>query len=129
MRNATVRRPLVGLVGVCVVLIVFAAVTSLSATRKVVTTSVNVVNNSSREIRAIYLSPVNSDDWSGNQLSSGTTITAGHSSNLSDLACSDQQVKVIAEDEDGCFLSTVVTCGSGSTWTVTNDTARDCGEN
>jgi hypothetical protein len=90
-------------------------------------TSVNIVNNSSREIRSVYLSPVSVDDWSGNQLSAA--IPAGQSRNLSNIACDQQQVKVIAEDQDGCFTSTVITCGDSATWTVTNETARDCGGN
>jgi hypothetical protein len=93
------------------------------------TTSVNIVNNSTGEIRNVYLSHVNADDWGSNQLPEGSTIAAGQSYNLSNLACDQQQVKVIAEDQDGCFLSTVVTCGSSSTWTITSDTARDCGGN
>jgi hypothetical protein len=89
---------------------------------------VAIVNNSSREIRNVYLSHVDADDWSGDQLSKDATIPPGQSYNLSNLACDQQQVKVIGEDQDGCFLSTVVTCGTSSTWTVTNDTARDCGQ-
>jgi hypothetical protein len=85
------------------------------------------VNNSSREIRNVYLSHVNADDWSGNQLGNGATIAPGQSFSLSNVACDQQQVKVIGEDQDGCFVSTVVTCGSSSSWTITTDTARDCG--
>ena len=89
-------------------------------------TSVTIVNNSSREIRSVYLSPVDSDDWSANQLGA-SAISAGQSSSLNNLACDQQQVKVIGEDQDGCFLSTVITCGDSSTWTITNDTSRNCG--
>jgi hypothetical protein len=104
------------------------ALAALSSARTPTTaTSVNIVNNSGREIRSVYLSPVNTDDWSANQLSEGTSIAPGTSSNLSNLACNQDQVKVIAEDQDGCFLSTVVNCGDSSTWTVTNNTSRDCG--
>ena len=91
------------------------------------TTSVNIVNNSTGEIRNVYLSHVESDDWTANQLANGTTIGAGQSYNLSNVVCDQEQVKLIGEDQDGCFLSTVVSCGSSSTWTITNDTARDCG--
>ena len=45
-------------------------------------TSVNIVNNSSREIRNVYLSHVDADDWGGNQLGDAT-IAAGQSFNLS----------------------------------------------
>lgn len=89
-------------------------------------TTVNIVNNSSREVRNVYLSHVDSDDWSGNQLDN-TTIAAGQSFTLSNVACDSQQVKIVAEDQEGCFLSTVVSCGESSTWTITNDTERNCG--
>ena len=89
-------------------------------------TSVTIVNNSSRAIVHIYLSHVGVDDWSGNQLGD-STISPGQSFTLDNVACDRQQVKVIGEDQDGCFSSTAATCGDSATWTVTNDTARDCG--
>jgi hypothetical protein len=87
------------------------------------TTSVTISNASAREIRHVYLSPVNSDDWSADQLNNsmigpGQTVTLG-------ISC-DQQVKVIAEDKDGCFGSTIVSCGDNSTWAITDETTFDC---
>ena len=90
-------------------------------------TSVNIVNNSNRTIRNVYLSHVGVDDWGGNQLG-GTSISPGQSFTLSNITCDQQQIKVIGEDQDGCFLSTVVACGDSSTWTITNTTAADCGQ-
>lgn len=95
----------------------YAAITS---------TSVNIVNNSGQEVRNVYSSPVDSDDWSSDLLGEGS-IATGQSATVSNIACNAQQIKVIAEDQDGCFLSTVVTCGQSSTWTIATDTARDCG--
>ena len=104
------------------------ALAALSSARTPMATSVNIVNNSNKEIRSVYLSHVNADDWTGNQLSNGTTIAAGQSYNLSNIACDQQQVKVIGEDQDGCFVSTVVNCGENSSWTITDSTTRDCGD-
>ncbi len=128
MRNSGGMRNPRGLIIICVAFLAVVAVPLLSSARTQ-TTSVNIVNNSSKEIRNVYLSHVNSNDWSGNQLSDGTTIAPGQSYNLGNLACDQQQVKVIGEDRDGCFLSTLVSCGDSATWTITNDTARDCGGN
>jgi hypothetical protein len=89
------------------------------------TTSVTITNSSSREIRHVYLSPVNADDWSSDQLNN-SVIGAGQSVTLSNVSCSQQQVKVIAEDQDGCFAAMIVNCGENSTWTVTNTTTFDC---
>ena|SRR6267378_1141607 len=90
-------------------------------------TSINIVNNSSRVIRNIYLSHVGLDDWGAEQLG-GATIAPGQSFTVSNFACDSQQIKVIGEDQDGCFLSAVVACGGSATWTITNDTAADCGQ-
>jgi len=89
-------------------------------------TSVNIVNNSTREISNVYLSHVDVDDW-GADLLGDATIAAGQSSTINNLACDQGQVKVIAEDQDGCFISTVISCGESGSWTITNDSARDCG--
>jgi hypothetical protein len=124
MKNSHSKRSLYRLAILSLSLFALAALTSA---RTPTTTSANIVNNSNKEIRNVYLSHVNADDWSDNQLSNGTIIAAGQSYNLSNLACDQQQVKVIAEDQDGCFLSAVVSCGDSATWTITNDTARDCG--
>jgi len=114
-----------GLIVIFISLLV-VALTPLLSSARTQTTSVNIVNSSSRDIVHVYLSHVNVDDWSGNQLGDAT-IGPGQSFSLANVPCDQQQVKVIAEDQDGCFLSTVITCGDGATWTVTNDTARDCG--
>src|SRR6266852_2808947 len=117
MKNSFTRRNLSRLIILCVAVL---AVTALSSARTP-TTSVNIVNNSNQEIRNVYLLHVNVDDWGSNPLGDAT-ISPGQCFNLNNVACDQQQVKVIAEDQDGCFLSAVVTCGSSSTWTITNDT-------
>jgi len=113
------------LIVIAVALFTFASLPLLSRAQPS-SSSVNIVNNSTRSIVHVYVSHVNSDDWSGNQLGD-STISSGQSFNLSNFTCDGQQIKVIGEDQDGCFSSTVVNCGESSTWTITNDTARDCG--
>ena len=110
---------------ICVALFAVAILPLLSRARTT-STSVNVVNNSSGEIRSLYSSHVNSDDWSASLLGNGS-ISSGASYQVSDVSCDAQQVKLIAEDQDGCFTSTVITCGQSSTWTITNDSTKDCG--
>lgn len=127
MKNSDGSRYPRSLIIICVALITFATAPLLSRARTL-STSVNVVNNSSRTIRNLYLSHVDADDWSGNQLGDNV-IGPGQSFNLNGVTCDQQQVKVIGEDQDGCFLSTVVACGDNATWTITNTTAADCGGN
>jgi FlaG/FlaF family flagellin (archaellin) len=112
-----------------ILIIALGALAALSNARtsRTPATAVNIVNSSNKEIRNVYISHVSQDDWSDNQLG-GAIVSSGQSFALNNVACDQEQVKVIAEDGDGCFASTVVSCGQSSTWTITNDTARDCGQ-
>ena len=125
MRNSYTMRNLSRLVILCTALGTLAALPGLSSARS--SNSVNIVNNSSRVIRYVYLSHVDVDDWSGDQLG-GNGISPGQSSTVSNFSCDQQQIKVIGEDQDGCFVSTAVACGGDATWTITNETAADCGQ-
>jgi hypothetical protein len=89
-------------------------------------TSVTITNNSGREIRHLYLSPTNQDNW-GPDLLAPTVISSGGTYTMSDVACSGADVKIIAEDQDGCFMYRVVSCGQSTTWAITSETTRDCG--
>jgi hypothetical protein len=101
------------------------SLTALSSARTP-TTSVNIANNSNKAIVNVYISHANADDWGANQLGN-TTISPGQSFTVSNVACDQGQFKVIAEDQNGCFLSMIVNCGEDSTWTITDQTPNDCG--
>ena len=123
MANLTgTRRRRVYLAAVATIIV--AAVPLLTVARHSAI-SIGISNNSSREIRNVFLSPVNSDDWSSNQLPS--SLGSGQSVTLNGVACGQQEIKVIAEDQDGCFTSTVVSCSANASWTIANDSPRDCG--
>ena len=89
-------------------------------------TSITITNNSSRDIRHVYLSAANQDNWGSDQLN-GSIPPGGGSITLGDVSCSGAGVKVIAEDQNGCFLYQVVSCNNDATWTITNDAVPDCG--
>jgi hypothetical protein len=127
MRNSHAKLNPRRLFIVCIALSAMAALPLISSARSPNSSSINIVNNSSRQIRNVYLSHVGMDDWGDNQLGN-TTIAPGQSFTISNFSCDAQQIKVIGEDQDGCFLSAVVDCGASSTWTITNDTAADCGQ-
>ena len=86
--------------------------------------SVTVVNDSQKALGHLYLASAASDNWSGDQL--GKAINAGSSRNVS-VSWGESTVRLIAEDEDGCFLSTTIDNSGSPTWTITNSSARDCG--
>ena len=89
-------------------------------------TSITIANNSSREIRHLYLSAANGENWGADQLN-GAIAAGGGSLTLDNVSCSGAGVKVIAEDQNGCFLYQVVACNDSVTWTITNDAVPDCG--
>ena len=124
MKNSDGSRRPRSLFIICVVITLVSVPLLLHA--RTFSTSVQIVNNSSGEIRNVYTSPVDNDNWSADLLGDAS-IGAGQSYTIGDVACTGDQTKVIAEDQDGCFLYKVVTCGQSTTWTVTNDTTRDCG--
>jgi hypothetical protein len=90
-------------------------------------TSITIVNNSSREIRHVYLSPPDQNNWGADQLVNSVIPANGGSFTLANVSCGQSGIKVIAEDQEGCFIYQVVTCSDNVTWTITNSTTRDCG--
>ena len=89
-------------------------------------TAITIVNNSSREIRHVYLSPPDQNSWGSDQLVNSVISPNGGSATIN-VSCSGSSIKVIAEDQDGCFLYQVVTCSESVSWTITSGTTRDCG--
>ena len=109
---------------ICVGIMVFAPLLSKA---RVPSTSITIVNNSGREIRHVYLSAPDQNNWGSDQLVNSVIAPNGGSFTLSDVSCGGATIKVIAEDQEGCFSYQVVSCSEGASWTITNDTARDCG--
>jgi hypothetical protein len=90
-------------------------------------TAITIVNNTSREIRHVYLSPPDQNSWGSDQLVNSVISPDGGSFTISNVSCGGASVKVIAEDQDGCFLYQVVSCSESVTWTIANNATRDCG--
>ena len=89
------------------------------------TNSVTIVNNTGREIRHVYFSPTNEENWGSDQLNN-FVIAAGGTREVNS-SCSAGDIKVIAENQDGCFFYQVVSCGSNVSWTIASDASADCG--
>lgn len=102
-------------------------VTVTRATSALAAMSITVTNNSGRDIHHLYLSPVERDAWGPDQLND-TVLRAGQSVTINDVSCAGYEIKLIAEDREGCFVYTVVSCAQASTgWTITADMPKDCG--
>jgi hypothetical protein len=87
--------------------------------------TVTISNNSAWEIRGLYLSPVDNDNWGSDQLN-GSVISSGGTYTLN-VSWSQPTVKIVAEDQDGCFLTTIVDATGNSEWTITSNASRNCG--
>ena len=109
---------------ICVGIMVCAP---LLAATPMPSTSITIVNNSNREIRHVYLSAPDQNNWGSDQLVNSVISPNGGSFTISNASCDGSSLQVIAEDQDGCFSYQVVSCSEGASWTITNDTARDCG--
>jgi hypothetical protein len=88
--------------------------------------SMTITNNTSRVVSHVYLSHTDQNDW-GPDLLNDAAISAGASVSVGNVACPASEVKVIAEDADGCFLYQVVSCGETTAVTLSNEVAPDCG--
>lgn len=116
------RRVLV--LGACCALV--AALPMVARTRASSAAGIRVVNNSALEISHLYLSPPDRDAWSGDQLGD-STLRTGESFTISNVTCAQADVKIVAEDRNGCFLSQVVSCADGAGWTIPAGATPDCG--
>src|ERR1044072_4572452 len=87
------------------------------------TTAITIVNNSNREVRHVFLSAPDSSNWGPDQLGS-SVISANGGSVTINASCDGPSVKVIAEDQDGCFSYQVLSCSENETSTITSSTAR-----
>jgi hypothetical protein len=84
-----------------------------------------VVNQGTRQIDGLYLSATTQSDW-GPDLLNGARLAPNGTSTIHGVGCT-QPFVLVAEDLAGCFLYQSMPCGAGTTWTITNDTPRDCG--
>lgn len=96
-----------------------------TAARTSNTISVTITNHSSREIRHVYVAAGDPNNWGPDQLHG--SIPAGGSATLGDVGCDGTSVRVIAEDNNGCFVYYNAACDANQTWEITDATAPDCG--
>lgn len=90
--------------------------------------TIAVTNDSSRDVYHLYLSPVDRDAWGPDLLAEGTVVKPGQTFTLTDVSCAGNEIKVVAEDKQGCFVYGIVGCAeASSSWTITDATPPDCG--
>ena len=98
----------------------------VSVARPMIT--ISVTNNSARDITHLYLSAPDQNAWGPDLLAEGTILGRGQTINIPEASCAGNEIKVIAEDRQGCFVYGLIGCSQASTgWTITDDTPVDCG--
>jgi hypothetical protein len=97
----------------------------VTAARTSNTISVTITNHSSREVRHVYIAPGDPNNWGPDQLHG--SIPAGGSATLGNVGCDATSVRVIAEDNNGCFVYYNAACDANQTWEITDATTPDCG--
>jgi hypothetical protein len=125
MKKSSLRIGTLGLgVLLAAALFIPGTMAPLLANSQLAVSSITVVNNSGLTIHHLYISPPDQNEWSSDQLND-SMIGPGGSFTLSNVSC-EGSIRVIGEDQDGCFLSAVVSCSGDSTWTIPANATRDC---
>ena len=106
------------------VLCIFGASTPLS-NASAPSLTITVVNNSEWEIHHLFLSPTNNDSWGADQLND-SAISPGATRTLN-VSWNQSTVKLIGEDQDGCFLTTTADATGNIVWTIASNASRNCG--
>ena len=89
-------------------------------------TTVAVVNDSSREIHHLYVSPTRETRWGADQLRD-EVLSPGERLALSGLQCDAYDVKVVDGEGAACILQAVELCGEESGWRLTDEDLGSCG--
>lgn len=128
MKFAYIRKQSVrlGLLLVVITAAVFVGTAILTMAKSTAAVRITVRNNSQREIHHIYLAVNSPDAWSADQLHNGT-VTSGASFVLEGVTCGGPSVRVIAEDQNGCFVYFDAACDADQTWEITDAASPDCG--
>ena len=105
--------------------VVAAVLTMLVGVTAAAAMDITVVNQGSRQIDGLYLSATAQSDW-GPDLLDGARLAPGATATIHGIGCT-QSFVVVAEDLSGCFLYQPMACAADATWTITNDSPRDCG--
>src|SRR3954471_19672614 len=116
MNNSHARMGRKARIFVLAALCAFAAM-PFSSSARARSASITIANNSGRSIIHVYLSHTDADDWGPNQLGD-STIASGQSYTISNVAWDAADIKVVAEDGNGCFSYGVVDGSGSTTWTL-----------
>jgi hypothetical protein len=112
---------------IAIVATLLIGTTALTRAKNSTGINITIRNNSQRAILHVYLAAGDPNNWGPDQLN-GSIISAGGSYVVSDVACSGSTIRVIAEDQGGCFVYSNASCDGNQTWEITDNTTPDCGD-
>lgn len=92
---------------------------------KTSTASATLINQSSYDIYALFISPSRSDNWGPDQLGK-QILETGYSFTFSGLACDNYDIKLVDEDRDVCVLEEVYLCGAEGEQVLTDKELLSC---
>lgn len=116
------------LLGLVILILGLSSVVVVMAKRgaRISSASITITNNSSFEIKHVYFSHVGQDDWSADQLNDNS-IGSGSSRTLAGVSWDQPNMRLIGEDQNGCFVYQTLASGQDSSWTIASDATADCG--
>jgi len=89
------------------------------------TASATLINDSSFDIYALFISPTHSNRWGPDQLGD-EVLETGYSFTVSGLPCGDYDIKLVDEDRDVCVVEGVYLCGAEGESVLTDEELLDC---
>jgi hypothetical protein len=102
----------------------FAALTLSLAAGAASAATVKIQNRSNWDIHALYLSPVDEDEWGADQLGRNI-IASGTGFSLSGVPCDAYDVRLVDEDGDVCVVGGVALC-SDDVWVIDDEDLLTC---
>jgi hypothetical protein len=88
--------------------------------------NVLVVNRSDFDVRHLYLTYADSDDWGEDQLGPGGLPHRTGRVRLTGLACETYDVRLESPGGRACEVDDVEICDRDEVWTITNEQLRAC---
>lgn len=89
------------------------------------TASATLVNQTSYDIHALFISPSHESHWGPDQLGN-EILQRGYYFTFSGLPCGDYDLRIVDEDSDECVIYGVHLCGAEGEAVLTDEELLDC---
>jgi hypothetical protein len=86
---------------------------------------ISVVNESVWEIKAVYISPADKDEWQENLLKD-EVLSAGGGAVIAEAVCGVYDIKVVDSDNHACIIRKSDLCSNNKTVTITDQSIANC---